>query len=366
MGEVRNFTEEHATGTARLYLRAVRGQDRPPGKGLVEYFGQLHLSNPWASPDMPTLVYLEKGKLVGVIGVVPRTLDLRGRPVTIATMSIYMVDPDYRNGPAAIQLLRGMLKGPQEMSWTDGASGSVHALWSALGGFRGSSYAFNWIRVLRPFGMARSGLDRIGRFGRAVKPVSGLLTVPADLLLSKLPLGPLREPVSPYRSKPVSSEELLECIRQLNWRETLKPHYTPETFPWLMREAAENQMGSLRTLTVSNENDERCGWLIYYAVPGGASFVLQIGVRENSDFKNVLLALFQDAWRQGSAAVKGASIPQFLTVLTEQFCFFRHPYDRVVVHSKNPEIVNAIRSGDAAITRLDGTSWMRFASERWN
>ena len=133
MGEIQVFTEEHAEGAARLYLRAVRGQDRPPGKELPEYFRQLHLTNPWASPEMPALVYLEKGKVIGTIGVVPRTMEFRGRPIVIATKSIYMVDPEYRNGPAAIQLLRRMLKGPQEFSWTDGASGHVGALWKAMG-----------------------------------------------------------------------------------------------------------------------------------------------------------------------------------------------------------------------------------------
>jgi hypothetical protein len=367
MGEIQSFTEEHADGAARLYLRSVRGQNRAPGKSLVEYFSQLHLSNPWASPDIPALVYLEKGKVVGALGVVPRTLEFRGRPITIATMSIYMVDPEHRNGPGAIQLLRRALKGPQEFSWTDGASGSVHALWSALGGYSAPLYAFNWIRVLRPLGMARLGLDRIGRAGRLVKPATGLLTIPFDLLLSKAPLAPFREPVSPYPSKMVSAEELLGCIQELGWREPLKPYYAAETFPWLMREVAKNRSGgNLRMMTVSNADGKRTGWFIYYAVRGGASFVLQIGVRGSADFKDTLLALFRDAWQQGSVCVKGASIPQYLTIMTEQRCFFRHPYDRVVIHSKNPEIVAAVRSGDAAITRLDGIGWLRFPGEQWD
>jgi hypothetical protein len=89
-------------------------------------------------------------------------------------------------------------------------------------------------------------------------------------------------------------------------------------------------------------------------------------VRQKGDFKNTLLALLQDAWQQGSVCVKGASIPQYLTTMTEQHCFFRHPYDRVVIHSKNPEIANAIRRGVAAITRLDGIGWLRFSRENWD
>jgi hypothetical protein len=366
MGEIQSFTEEHADGVASLYFRAIRGQNRPPGKSLAKYFSELYLSNPWASPEIPALVYLEKGKVVGSYGVVPRTMEFRGRPIIIATLMLFMVDAEHRHGPAAIQLLGRALKGPQELSWTDGASGSVSAFWTALGGHSASLYAFNWIRILRPFGMARLGLERVGSIGPLLKPLSGLVTVPSDLLLSKAPLTFLRQPASPHHSKLVTAEELLGCIQELGWREALKPSYSPEAFSWLMREAAKSQQGDLRMVTVSNAEGVRCGWFIYYALRGGASFVLQIGVRRKDDFKNTLLALFQDAWQQGSVCVKGASIPQYLTSMTEQHCFFRHPDDRVIIHSKNSEIANAIRRGEATITRLDGIGWLRFSRENWD
>jgi hypothetical protein len=180
-----------------------------------------------------------------------------------------------------------------------------------------------------------------------------------------IPLKVLQRPVSQYWSKMVSAEELFGCIQELGWRETLKPIYSREAFLWLMREAAKTQVG-FRMATVSNAEGIRSGWFIYYAIRGGASFVLQIGVRRKEDFKNTLLALFQDAWQQGSALVKGSLIPQYLTVMTEQDCFFRHPYDRVVIHSKNSDITNAIRLGEAAITRLDGIGWLRFPRENWD
>jgi len=366
VGEIQAFTEEHAEDAASLYLRAVRGQNRAPGKRLPEYFRQLHLANPWVSPDMPPLVYLEKGKVIGALGVIPRAMEFRGRPIMIATASIYMVDPEYRNGPAAIQLLRRMLKGPQEFSWSDGASGNVGALWKAMGGHADAPYAFNWIRILRPLGTARMGLDRIGRAGKLLKPLSGLLTAPGDYLISKAPLDQLKAPVSTFSRKQASAGELLACIKELGWREDLKPLYTDEAFDWLVREAAANTAAALRLVIVLDQDGKPAGWFIYYAAPGNASFVLQMGVRAKDDFRNTLLALFRDAWEQGSACVKGAAIPQHLTAMTELGCIFRHPHDRVVFHSRNAEIANAVRTGDAAITRLDGIGWLRFAWEQWD
>jgi Acetyltransferase (GNAT) domain len=367
MGEVKVFTEELADGVARLYLRAVRGQIRAPGEALPKYFRDLHFSNPWTSTDMPTLVYLEKGEVVGTIGVVPRPMEFRGRPIILASMSIYMVHPEHRRGPAAIQLLGRMLKGPQDMSWTDGASGAVSVFWGALGGHTAPLYAFNWIRVLRPFGTARMGLERIGKVGRLLHAPSKLLTGPSDFLLSKLPLpgGALRAPSSPYHAKPVSAEELLKCIQAIGWREPLKPSYSLPSFPWLMNHIAESDPANFRMLTVTDQAGAECGWLIYQVNTGGASWVFQIGARKRTDFPNVLAALFKDAWEQGAVAVKGASIPQYLTELTEQKCIFRHPHNRVVFHAKDPGIVQAMRMGDAAITKLDGTSWLRLAGEKW-
>jgi hypothetical protein len=365
MGEVQNFTEEHADGVARLYLRAVRGQDRAPGKSLPAYFSHLHLNNPWVAPDMPALVYLEAGKVVGMLGVLPRTMEFRGREIRIATMTLFMVDPTFRNGPG-IQLLGRLLKGPQEFSWTDGASGHVGALWSALGGHSDAPYALNWIRILRPFGTVRMGLDRIGNAGRLLKPVAGLVTTPFDFLVSKAPVEALGEPVSSFTSKLVNAGELLECIQEVGWRAKLKPHYTPETFLWLMSEAAKSQLGTLRMVTVSNPDGTRRGWFVYYAERNGPAFVLQVGVARKEDFKDTLLALFRDAWLQGSVCVKGAGIPGYLTAMTELYCIFRHPDDRVVFHSRDPEIANAVRTGDAAITRLDGIGWLRFPGEKWD
>lgn len=364
MGEIQKFGEEHATAVATLFFKAMRGQTKPPGQLLPKYLCEILLSNPWASPGISSLVYLEKGKVVGSLGVVPRRMEFRGNLITVATTTQFMVDPDYRRGPAAIQLLRGLFQGPQDMSWTDGAAEEVNGIWTALGGFTAPLYAFNWIRILRPFGTARIGLDHIGKAGSWLKGVTGLLTTPADFVLSKLPL-PIREPDSPLSSKLVSPEELLDCIQEIGWREPLRPVYCLPSFSWLMSEAAKVLGSNLRMLTVTNSAGLRCGWFVYYAKRDGASYVLQIGVRRRDHFENTLRSLFRDAWQQGSVCIKGQSIPKYLTSLTAQNCFFRHPSSATLVHSRNPDITNAVRCGDAALTRLDGECWLRFAPEPW-
>ena len=366
MGEIRPFTEEFSSDAADLYLRAMRGQLGRQSEALRKYFDHIFLCNPWVTPDIPSLVYLEKGKLAGFLGVIPRTMEFRGRAIRVAVTSQLMVDRERRQGAAGIELLRHLFRGPQDMSYTDGASDEVSAFWTFAGAKIARLYSLNWTRTLRPLGTVRSVLERAGPSGRLLKGISGLVAAPGDYLLSKLPLRALQPPKSPYSAKPASSEEIFDFIRETGWRESLKPVYQQPAFTWLVSEAAKaSVLGEFRMMIVHGPDGVRCGWYIYYAKRGGAAFVLQIGVRRRDQFDAVLLALFRDAWEAGCFAIRGQAIPQFLTNLTNQFCLFRYPGSCSVVHARDPDIVNAVGAGEAALTRLDGECWLRFAVEDW-
>jgi hypothetical protein len=363
MGEIRPFAEEHVRAAADLNLRAVRGLKQPSGAGLQNCFREIFLHNPWLDPDISALVYLDQGEVAGFLGVVPRIMEFRGRPIRVAVTSQFMIDREKPRGNAALELMRRFFRGPQDMSFTDGAGEAAMMVWNAAGGRAARLYSLNWTRVFRPLGTARSVLDRGGLAW--MKGVAGVVTSPADFLLSKMPLGMLRAPESSFTVRPATAAELLNCIQEIGWRETLKPVYAEPSFGWLMTQAARATVyGSLRMLTVHHSDGTRAGWLVYYVKPGGAAYVLQIGVRRRDQFSGILSALFRDAWDQGSSAIKGQAIPQYLTQLTEHHCVFRHPSPSVLIQSKDPELMNLVQSGDAALTRLDGECWMPFGSNR--
>jgi hypothetical protein len=366
MEEIRSFTEEHVGDVANLFLKVLKGQSRPAPQHLQDYFAKIFLGNPWVTPEIPSLVYLNGAKLVGFLGVIPRPMEFRKRPIRVATLSQFMVDREQPQGLAAMKLLRHLFNGPQDFSLTDGAGNEASAVYTAVGARVSHLYSFNWIRVLRPFQIARGLFDRIGGGLTRLKGVAGLVTAPMDFLLSKAPLGMLQRPKSQYSSQLVSAAELLECIHEARGREPLRPAYTMPSFGWLMSEAAAGPgHQGFRMLTVHSPDGARCGWFVYYARPGVPATVLQIGAHRRQQFSEVLLALFQDAWDQGASAVKGQAIPHFLTTLTEQYCLFRQPYACVVGYSRDPEIMNAFQSGDAALSRLDAESWLRFPVEDW-
>jgi hypothetical protein len=182
--------------------------------------------------------------------------------------------------------------------------------------------------------------------------------------LSKLPFGALRLPTSTFASRALSAEELFDCIQDIGWRDSLKPAYELASFRWMMSEVARaHALGELRMMTVLDPQGVRCGWFAYCAKAGGTAHILQIGVRRRDQFDPTLRALFRDAWHAGCIVVKGQSIPQFLTNLTGQFCLFRHASSAALVHSRDPDLLNTVRAGEAALSFLDGESWLRFSSE---
>ena len=366
MEEIRAFGEEHVGDTANLYLRAVRGQSRPAPRALEDVFRETFLENPWASPEIASHVFLDNGKQVGFVGVIPRPMEFRGRAIRAAAIGVWMVDSQQRRGLAGGRLLRQVLKGPQDFSVTDGAGNEASSVWTALGGRVSHVYSFYWMRVLRPFQTARSFLDRVGGIFPSLKTVSGVVTAPADFLSSKLPVGTLKRPTSLFSSKLVSAAELLECIQEAHPREALRPAYSMPSFEWLLTQAGTGPgHRGLRLKNVYGPDGERCGWFVYYATPGRIASVLQIGCHRRPQFGEVLRALFEDAWEQGSCAVKGRALPQFLVPMTEQYCLFRQPYACVVAHSRDPEIMNAFQTADAALSGLDAGAWLRLPSEDW-
>jgi len=366
MVEIRAFTEEHVRAAADLYLRSMRGQNRPAPVSLQDYFREIFFGNPWVTAEIPSLVCLEKGKLVGFLGIIPRSMQFRGRPIRVAVGSQFFVERESYRGPAAFELARHLFRGPQDLTFTDGAGEATATVWTAAGAQPCRLYSFNWIRLLRPCQAARGFVDRSGWAPlRLAKAASGLAARPVDYLLGRAPLG-LRTPSSRYSTRLVSADELLSCIQDFRGREPLKPTHTPGQFSWLMSQAASaRHSGQLRMMTVHAPQGECCGSLVYYAKPRAAAYVLQIGWRRRDHFPEVLRALFQGAWEQGASAVKGQAIPQFLTTLSEQQCLFRQMNSCVVGHSHDPDIMNSLLLGDTAISRLDGECWTRFPGEPW-
>jgi len=366
VSEIRAFAEEHVGEVAALFLRVMRGRREAPGAALQDYFREIFFSNPWASADLPSLVYLSEGAVAGFLGVVPRPMEFREKPIRAAVATQFMVDRERYRGPAAFELLNRFFAGPQELSFTDGAAEATHPLWSAAGGWGAPLYSFNWLRVLRPLGTARGFAGRTTGFVRLASRLGTSLAAPLDFVLSRVPHEALRPPFSNCIGRPADAASLFERIRETPSRDQLRPAYDRSSFEWLLSQAARaRRNGDLRMATVHTPDGSFCGWYICYTRPRGAGTLLQIGVRRRDQFDAVLRTFFQEAWEQGCAFAKGQALPNFLVNLSKEYCLFRMAMTSTLFHTRDSQLKETILSGQAALSRLDGECWLRFAVEDW-
>jgi hypothetical protein len=187
-----------------------------------------------------------------------------------------------------------------------------------------------------------------------------------DAAASRLPFGALAAPTTEFRSEVVGADELLDCIQGIGWRDALKPCYDPESFRWLLLQAASaRRHGALRMSVVRDVAGARVGWYVYYAQRGGESKALQVGAA-SQHFENVFQALLRDAWNEGATSVSGQAMPRFLLGTARRRCSFHYVGNGVLVHSRDADLLGCVLEGSAALSRLDGEWWTRFAVGDWD
>jgi hypothetical protein len=369
MGEILRFEKEHIPEVARLELKVLRGRPSPPGPDLIRYFEEIFFENPWRSDEIFPLVYAHGGRIVAFLGVVPRSMIFKDRPIRVAVATQFMADSGEYRGFAGVELLRRFFRrGPQDLSWTDGATDAAYATWTALGAKAPPLYSLRWTRILRlgRYLQNLAGGDRRKKRAVALSRVATPFRILADAFLRRSKLRRFEPPSTPFESRVADSGRLFECIQSIGWREILKPAYEKNSFHWLMNQAAKAKAhGDLRMATVHSPQGATAGWYVYYVKPLQEATVLQIGaVRSQVD--DVLRVLIKDAWQQGCAAVTGQLVPRYLQSFSGQHCTLDFVGYGVLVHSRHPEILKCISEGEAALSRLDGEWWMRFAVENWS
>jgi hypothetical protein len=336
---------------ASLYERVMRSGTRTPPRALEDFFRRTLLEQPWVDPEIPSLVYGDAdGRLLGFLGSHPRRMRLGDRSIRAACSGQLVSDPDARKPGIGALLLRTYLHGPQELTFTDGATSPVSAIWERLGGRTAGLASLGWTAIFRPWQLAaelasrrrgeRPGLERAASW---LETTTGALT--------RRTLAPDRPRTSDHDLTPA---DLLEAIGHR--RPKLRPDYDEAFLPWLFDEMARvGERGKLRRRLVRDSDGDLVGWFVYYLRPGGISQVQQVGAIGDSE--PVLGHLLWDAAEQGAAALQGRLEPNLVAPLSEQRCLLRRS-EWALVHSENDEPLAALGFGDALLTRMEGEWWM--------
>jgi hypothetical protein len=356
--------KDDLAGVARLYDQVVRSLTMGPRpevapddtetlKGLASYIGRLAWDQPTADEEMPCLVYeAGDGGIVGFIATYPRRFTFGGRAVRALCTGQLVAHPDAGAGGVGALLMRRALSGPQDLTFTDGATPLVREMWERLGGVTNTSASMGWTRPLRPVADAGERVGgRVAALARSTPVWVGLGVVEHVVLrrrtASLSPSDAFLEPLTPAT--------LQEGLDSLDRSVRLRPVYDAAYLDWLFTEmAAVASRGELVKQAVRDGDGKLAGWFVAYLPARGTVQVVQVAGRQ---VDLVLDELFRWAAGREAASVHGRTDPYLYPHLREKGCrFSSDPW--ALVHSRDPELVAAVLSGRGLLTRLDGEWWM--------
>jgi hypothetical protein len=363
MSEVRRFVEDDLPQVADLHRRIFRAGDRQAASGgwldaYRRYFADVFL-NATVDASVPgSLVYESDGRILGFLGVVPRRMQYKGKPLLMAVCSQFAVDPAGR-GQVGLRMLKRCFQGPQDLSVTDEAGDSTRTIWEWCGGDTVLPCSIRWIRPLRPAQLALSVLaDRTSRafVTGACRPLARL----ADRAIATY--GPAALRVTPPRGVREELDEatFLACLPEITTDRSLAPAYDARSIGWAIQRASHrSDHGHVRKLVVRQEQSDISGWFVYCLSRDRIAEVLQIAARPKA-LSHVLDHLLDEAMQQGAIAVSGRLEPALVGPVSDKHALFYRGSHWTLVHSTHAHLRHAIHNGDAFLSRLEGEWCLRF------
>jgi hypothetical protein len=365
VSRIRPLEREDVPAVADLFESVERSGRPVAPPGLAPYFENSLFDHPWADAEIPSLVYLDnEERVAGFLGSHVRRFRFGARRIRVAFGGQLVAHPRVRNEAAGTLLIRQYLSGPQELTVTDTASETVRRIWQRFGAEQFYLAGIGWVRVFGPTRFAAeylAGRRNMRLLRTILSPVSRLV----DSALTPLPsslLHPRRPP--DLSDAPLTPPALLKHLKPIAESLHLYPDYDEEFLEYLFSEMASVvSRGALVHQLVENSARQVLGWYVYYLRRGGISQVLQVAAPEQH-VDEVVDQLFYNARAAGSAALQGRLEPLLVGPLSRRRCVLHFSTGYLVLLcSRVPDLVQAIVSGRALLTRMEGEWWMGHGSE---
>lgn len=354
MEPLRPFRREDIPRVLELFRAAFLEAGKSAPERLDSYFDRVFFESPWYDEELPSYVHFDRrGTLNGFVGVQPRPMVLRGRPVRAAVATKLMVAPSAGDPLAAVRLLGKAFAGPQDVLFSDLSNDAGRRIWEGLGGSTVLLYSLQWQRPVRP---ARHSLSWLRAHGVSSVITGGLrpLSAVADAIVGRLTGGGVRKLPPGYTSEDLSIDVVVAQFPRLAGDRALRPEYNARALAWLLDIVRQNEPHRvLRRRVVRDPRGEVVGWFLYHLEPGGVSDVVQM-VAAKGAAAAVFDHLLADAWDGGTAMLSGRLDPPLLREMSLRHCYFRQTGPWSLAHSRQPELLEAIRGGAAFLSRLEG------------
>lgn len=343
MPEIRPATHDDLPEVTKLL------EDRMPGWwGSPETLAGTMIDHPWADEEIGPLVSVDGGgKILGFIGVQVRRLLFDGRPIRGVVATQLAVTEDA--GPAGALLIRRVLNGPQELSWSDGTTEGVVKIWRSFGGAPDYVRACDFLLVLRPVRWARAtvaaGMRR--SLSREELPVLGL---PFQAAGHRIARRAYPEPDPEVSGADVDTATVIERMSEMDSSLRVRVDHDREYLDHMFALVEKFAEPMVRRLV--SRGDRPIGWYAYRPGRRRASHVMHLLAAEGES-EAVLGELLEHARANGSSVVAGRAEPHLMEPLSRRFAvlgYSRQP----VVHSKDPELAQALTTEASLLTRLDG------------
>jgi hypothetical protein len=321
----------------------------------ASYALEMLFRNPWVDPEVPSWVAEENERLVGFLGVMPRRMRFGARAIRVAVSCQLMVDPEKRASFVALELLRRLFAGPQDLTVADGADDAARGLWETSGGISSALHSLHWVRLLRP---AQGLLKLAGNRVRGLSAVANPLAALVDACMARL--APLK-PQPGLREEPLDAAMLCSLLQEQR-SFALRPDYDVASLEWLLAQAAAKRgHGKLQSCIVHDRAGRIIGWFLYY-LNGAVSQVLQLGARRGC-LSMLLEQLAHHARSRGARALEGRMEPSLAAALRGKQVLIQNRAVSTLLHARDQSLLVPFLRGDAFFSRLEGEWWTRFAGE---
>ncbi len=344
MAEIRPFEREDLPAVIKLLGDHLEGWDGDAG--LIE---AAFLDHPWMDPDTPSLVISEDdGRPTGFIGVHPRRIEFEGELVKGACCTHLVVHPDSRTTAAGPQLIRAVMSGPQELTWSDTTVPVVARMWTVFGGRIDYARASDWLIVLRP--MRWTGRALAGRVrGR---PRTDALPVPGFPAHASRLLTPKAHPPTPpeVTGRDATVAEIVAAQPEVTRRLALYVPYDEEALGFTIEKL--EGMGHRVVKRLVLRGGRPIGWYAYLERPGAVSRVIHLAAATR-DADHVLGELIDHARETGSAAIWGRYEPHIDAALRARLAVLGLN-SRPAIRARNAKFGLTLAGDGSMLTRLDG------------
>jgi hypothetical protein len=308
------------------------------------------LDDGWRDEELPSLVAVDDGEVIGFIRSQVRRMQFEGRAIRGVCLSDLVVADDHRKGAPGALLLGRLLSGPQDVTWSDSSTELVVRAWRTFGGHVDHARAADFMIVLRPgtwIKQIAAARARRKDVGRRLMPVGAVPVHAAGSWVTGRET-PGREPG--FTGEDADARAIVEALPAISRRLRIGVEWDEPQLAHTF-EQIEALNGKL-TVRLVRRGAGPIGWYAALVRPGDTTRVLHLAAPERA-VDGVLADLIDHASAAGSAVLTGRAEPHLEEPLRKRLAALGFAW-QPVIRARDPELAAALSTGASLLTRMDG------------